>query len=254
MSVWLVLLLSLASGSDPAALVRSGNDLYNKGQFDKAITAYDKAISDRPDLWQAVFNKANAYYRLDDQAKAAELYMQVAAGSKDMDLVKKAKYNLGNTHFQMGLKQRDSDLSKALEQLRASIGCWRAVLDIDPNYEPAKRNKEVAGLIIKDILDQLKRQQQSDPNKPSQGQDKKQPQGSQPSGLGEPNQPNEPNQPSQAIEPNQPDQTDQQGQIDTAEQIPQDTTAQQIIEQEHRQRMERQMLLRGMHTPVDKDW
>jgi len=65
------------------------------------------------------FNKANSYYRLDDLAKAMDLYGQVAAETKDMGLVAKAKYNTGNCYFQRGSKQRDSDLQKAMEELQS---------------------------------------------------------------------------------------------------------------------------------------
>jgi tetratricopeptide (TPR) repeat protein len=148
--------------------VSEGNALYAQGQYDKAVGLYDQALTENPKLDQARFNKADAYFRMDDLAKAMDLYSEVSAQSKDMDLVKKAKYNLGNVHFQRGLKQRDSDLQKALEDLRTSITCWRAVLDLDPANENAKRNKEVAGLIIKDILDEIKKKQEQ---QKQQGQD-----------------------------------------------------------------------------------
>ncbi|MDH7599738.1 MAG: tetratricopeptide repeat protein [Sedimentisphaerales bacterium] len=244
------MLLAILLASSPRSLIRSGNSLYGQGKFDQALTEYDKALAADPGLYAAMFNKANAYYRLEDLAKAAELYQQVATGSKDMDLVKKAKYNLGNTHFQKGLRERDSNLSKALEELKTSIALWRAVLDIDPNYEPAKKNKQVASLIIKDILDQLKKDRPKDPNQPGQGQDDKQQQQQQEGGQGQQQQ-----WPSQISEPNQPEQADQPGQDPNDIRTPtKDLTAEQIIEREQKQRQQRQMNLRGTYLPVERDW
>jgi hypothetical protein len=140
--------------------VEQGNGLYTQGSFNEAIDKYDQALLERPDAVEARFNKANSYYRLDDLAAAIELYRQVASESKDMELVAKARYNLGNCHFQQGLKQQDSNLEKALEALKNSIGHWRQVLDMEPEDEKAAENIEVARLIIKDIIDQLNKQRQ----------------------------------------------------------------------------------------------
>ena len=91
-----------------------GNKLYKEGNFNEAINSYDQALLDAPDSLEPKFNQANSYYRLDDLSKALDLYRQVAAESKDMKLVAKSKYNLGNTYFQQGSKQKDSNLQKAM--------------------------------------------------------------------------------------------------------------------------------------------
>jgi tetratricopeptide (TPR) repeat protein len=247
-------------------LVQSGNTLYSQGQYDEAAGQYDKALTENPRLDQARFNKADAFYRLDDLAKAIELYNDVSARSKDMGLVSKAKYNLGNAHFQRGLKQKDSDLQKALDDLKTSIGYWRAVLDLDPGNVNAQRNKEVAGLVIKDILDQIKKQQeqrQSDPNqaKPDpnqqdqqsqQGGEKEDPNQSQEDGKEkqqgqDPNQAKDPNQ-NPKPETNNP-QPDKNQQVTAS-----DMTAQEILDKEQQQKKDRQMQVKARRIPVDKDW
>jgi Ca-activated chloride channel family protein len=114
-----------------------------------------------------------------------------------MALVAKAKYNLGNCFFQRGSKQRDSDLQKALDDMKTSIDYWRQVLDLDPKNEKAARNIEVARLTIKDLLDQLKKQQEQQKNQKDQQQqqqqDQTQPQNQTPPKQ-DPNQPQDPNQ------------------------------------------------------------
>jgi len=140
--------------------VAQGNSMYSKGNYNEAINKYDEALLEKPQALEPKFNKANSYYRLDDLAGAMDLYKEVAAESRDMKLVTRARYNLGNCHFQQGLKQRDSNLEKALEGLKNSIGHWRQVLDIEPENEKAAKNIEVARLIIKDIIDQLNKQRE----------------------------------------------------------------------------------------------
>ena len=209
-------------------LIRQGNKRYAEGNFNEAINEYDQALVDKPDAMRPKFNKANSYYRLDDLAKAMDLYEEVAGKARDMELVTKAKYNTGNCYFQRGSKQRDSDLQKALDDMKTSITFWRQVLDIEPDNKKAARNIEVARLIIKDILDQLNKQkQQQDPNQPK-----------------DPNQQQQ-NQEQQGSDPNQ----EQQEQA-----VAPDTTAQEILDKEQRQRKKRQMLQKAGYQKVEKDW
>jgi Ca-activated chloride channel family protein len=256
-----------------------GNKLYEQGNFNEAIDKYDQALVQAPQVLEPKFNKANSYYRLDDLGNAIDLYKQVATESKDMKLVARAKYNLGNSYFQQGSKLKDSDLNKALDDLKTAIGSWRGVLDIEPENEKAAKNIEVARLTIKDIIDQLNKQKQ-DPNQPqnqNQQQDPNQPQQSnqqqsqqqqdqqqgqkqdseqkkdqeeqQKSGT-DPNQPQDPNE-QEKQQQQQQEKSDQEKQQQMA--VP-DTTAQKILDREQRQRKERQIVQRGGWQKVDKDW
>jgi Ca-activated chloride channel family protein len=241
-----------------------GNKLYKQGNFSEAINSYDQALTEAPGALEPKFNQANSYYRLDDLSNALDLYRQVAAESKDMKLVAKSKYNLGNTYFQQGSKQKDSNLQKAIDDMKTAISSWRGVLDIEPENTKAAKNIEVARLIIKDLLDQLNKQQQQDPNHPqdqnqqqqsqqqqSQQQDPNQPQDQQQqqqqAARQDANQPQDPNQPQEQQQKQQEEQKQQQ-------QVAPDTTAQEILDQEQRRRKERQILQRGPWQKVEKDW
>jgi Ca-activated chloride channel family protein len=160
-----VVLLGTARGESAPAFVKQGNELYGRGNFNEAMGKYDEALLESPGASEAKFNKANCYYRLDDLTAAMELYREAAAESKDMKLVARARYNLGNCCFEEGLKQRDSNLDKAMEGLKNSIVHWRQALDIEPENEKAAKNIEVARLIIKDIIDQLNKQKQEQEQK-----------------------------------------------------------------------------------------
>ena len=258
----LVLLIVQAAFADSARDSTSeGNKLYKQGNFNEAINSYDQALLEAPGALEPKFNQANSYYRLDDLGKALDLYRQVSAESKDMKLVAKAKYNLGNTYFQQGSKQKDSNLQKAIDDLKTAIGSWRGVLDIEPENTKAAKNIEVARLLIKDLLDQLnKQQQQQDPNQPqdpnqqqqqqSPQQDPNQPQDQQQQQAAgqDPNQPQDPNQSQDQQQKQQQEQQKQQ------KQTAPDTRAQEILDKEQRQRKERQILQPGSWQKVEKDW
>ena len=223
-------------------LLRQGNKLYASGQFGDAISQYDQALVENPQAAEPRFNKANSYYRLDDLAKVIDLYKEVAAEAKDMKLVAKAKYNLGNTFFGQGMKQRDSNLQKALEDLQTSISYWRQTLDIDSENQNAARNIEVARLIIKDIIDQINKQkEEQDQQQQDQQQQDQQQQGQ------DPNQPD-----SQQPQEQQADQEEQKQEEKQAKQP--DATAQEILDNEQRQKEKRQILQSQGWQKVEKDW
>ena len=255
-------------------MMEQGNRQYADGNYTEAINKYNEVLVERPTAIEPKFNKANSYYRLDDLGEAIDLYQEVAAESKDMALVSKAKYNLGNCFFQRGTKQRDSDLQKALDDMKTSVTYWRGVLEIDPENAKAARNIEVARLTIKDILDQLKKQQEE--QQQQQGQDQQQqrqdqdqqqgqPQQDQSNSQQDPNQTQDPNQaqgaepqqdPNEPQEQSQPEQ--QQGQDQQEQQAQQvaapDTTAREILDKEQRRKEQQRIMQRGRTQKVDKDW
>jgi Ca-activated chloride channel family protein len=250
-----VLLVYSVAATSPAAvrdILRQGNRLYGDNQFAEAVNKYNDALVEQPQAVEPKFNKANSYYRLDDLGEAMDLYQQVAAESKDMALVAKAKYNLGNCYFQRGAKQRDSDLQKALEDMQTSIANWRQVLDLDPQNKQAARNIEVARLTIKDILDQIKKQQEQ--QKKQQGQ-----QGQQQNQSKTPQDPNQPPKTEPKPDPNQTKQQQkpEQGSQDQPQEakVAPDATAREIIDREQQQKREREFLRqRGQYQEVERDW
>jgi len=261
----------LARAGSVREMLRQGNRLYGDSQFAEAVNKYNEALVEQPQAVEPKFNKADSYYRLDDLSEAMDLYQQVAAESKDMSLVARSKYNLGNCYFQRGTKQRDSNLQKALEDMQTSIANWRQVLDLDPQNKKAAKNIEVARLTIKDILDQMKKQQeeqkkqqnqQNQQDQQKQQQQNQSQQQNQPKPQPDPNKPQDPNQ-AQGAEPKpdpnqpQPEQKPAQEQQDKQQEAKAepDATAREIIDNEQRQKKEREMLRqRGRYQEVEKDW
>jgi Ca-activated chloride channel family protein len=158
--ILLVMMTRPAFAESAGAIVNEGNKLYQQRQYQEAIDQYDRAIQESPESVEPRFNKANSYYRLDDLQQAIDLYRAVATESRDMKLVAKAKYNLGDCYFRQGTKLKDSDLQKAVENMQTAIDWWRQTLDINPANENAAKNIEVARLTIKDIIDQINKQKQ----------------------------------------------------------------------------------------------
>jgi Ca-activated chloride channel family protein len=259
LEIVLIVLLALAATQIACAdsardLLQQGNKFYASEQFGDAISQYDQALVENPQAAEPKFNKANSYYRLDDLAKAIDLYKEVAAESKDMKLVARAKYNLGNTFFGQGMKQRDSNLQKALEDLQTSISYWRQTLDIESENQNAARNIEVARLIIKDIIDQINKQKEEQDKQQNQQQDLQQQQDQQQQDQQQ-QQGQDPNQSDPQQQPQEQQDTgpDEQKQEEKQAKQP-DATAQEILDNEQQQKEKRQILQSQGWQKVEKDW
>ena len=259
--IFLISLICLLSfGTVDAGSVRKeveqANKLYGSGAYTEAIEKYDQVLVDSPGALEPKFNKANSFYRLEDYSQAIDLYREVASESKISDLAAKAKYNLGNCHYQQGLKHCDSDLQKAIDELKISIANWRSALDLTSDNEKAGRNIEVARLMIKDLLGQLKNQQDpnqaSDPNQQQQGQEQQdqQEQERQADKKEDPNQQQKQEQ-QQSDDPNQ--QQEKEDPKQEEEQAP-DMTAQAILDKEQQEQKEKQNRQRGQWQGVERDW
>jgi len=241
--------------------VRRGNRFYAQGQYGEAIAEYDRALTARAGALEAKFNKADSFYRLDDFAAAIELYKEVAAASRDMALVAKSKYNLGNCYFRAGIRQKDSSLQKCMEQLESAVSSWRQVLDIEPENKKAARNIEVARIIIKDIMDQLNKQKQqqekSDKQNDDQQQQQEESESEEPSESSPQQQKQTEEKADQTQDPNEQQQQQQEQQPRPEEQQDEaapEISAQEILDNEQRQRKERDKFEKGYYIRVEKDW
>lgn len=140
-------------------LVAGGNRSFEKGDFEKAVELYEKASVKAPESPIVTFNLGDAFYRLEDYKKAREYFGEAALKSKDLSLEAKAWYNMGNSAFREAQRQAGSDIKRALELYRESVEFYSAALEKDAELDDAAYNIEVTRLVIKDLLDRLKRQQ-----------------------------------------------------------------------------------------------
>jgi tetratricopeptide (TPR) repeat protein len=145
----------------PGRLVGKGNGSYNKGDFDKAVEYYEKASVKAPESPIIAFNMGNAFFRKEDFSKAREYYEEAALETKDLTLEARAWYNLGNTAFREAERQLDSDLEKALEFYEEAVNYYETALEKNPELHDAAHNIEITRLIIKDLLDRIKKQQEA---------------------------------------------------------------------------------------------
>lgn len=143
----------------PGAEVGRGNALFDRQEYAAALEAYTTAADQLPDSPEVAYNQGVTHYALGDYGEAERLFRQVDRTARDLELVAAARYNLGNSKFQQGMAQRESDVQQALSALQASVAFYQGALELAPHDQEAARNIEVVRLAIKDILDQLQDQQ-----------------------------------------------------------------------------------------------
>ena len=162
MGVLLVLCFTgVAAAAETArSFVDGGNKLYNAGKFAEAASEYDKAIEALPDAMEPKFNKAKCKFKLEEIDEAIELFKQAATGSKDSNLVARAKFNLGNSHFKRAAGGHEGDAKKVIEDILTSISFWRQSLDIEPGNLSAAKNIEIALGQLKFIKEIMEKQAQ----------------------------------------------------------------------------------------------
>lgn len=138
----------LASAQSLREKVNSGNEHYNKSEYELAFNKYKDALLDDPLNESILFNEADALYKMEKYEEALEGYQKVL-GSKDLILASHAHFNIGNVHFKQ-------------EKLTESINAYKRALELNPTDFDSKYNLELARAKLKE---QSEKQQQDNKDK-----------------------------------------------------------------------------------------
>jgi tetratricopeptide (TPR) repeat protein len=155
----LIVLASAAAllGGEAHRRTEKGNDLYGKGDLDRALEEYGRAQALVPMAPELPYDLGNVLYRKENWAGAAEAY-EKALGSAGRELAPQAAYNLGNALF------KDEKYDEAVQ-------AYVRALKNHPGDADAKRNLELALR----ALEQQKQQKKKPQGQPKdQEQDQKQ--------------------------------------------------------------------------------
>lgn len=164
--IWIVCIISQLGFQTPVLaasthqLVAKGNTLFSAGKYDEALEVYEQAEVNVPESPYLYFNKGTALYKKGDYAAATEAFQQAALKSKEIALEAKSKFNLGLCAVREAERQQDSDLNKALDAYGKSIQYFRETLELDHDFQEAAENIELVRLIMKSILDEIKKREE----------------------------------------------------------------------------------------------
>ena len=176
----LVIIISMASmqpaysGNSGSRLVKEGNDLYEKEQYDQSLEKYELAKDFSRESPEIKFNMANVYYQQQDYDHAAELYSEVLTNPEtNSELDIKTLYNLGNCTLKQGERLQNSKPEESLKKYRDSIQFYRDTIEkgktlnttgdkSHDEVEDAKHNIEIAKLHIKQLREKLQQQEKQE--------------------------------------------------------------------------------------------
>lgn len=134
-AIWLLALLPATAKADglftqQPKTIELGNQHYVQQKYDQALEYYNQAGHKLQKEPKVHFNRGAALFKLGRYDPAQQAFKN-SASSEDPDLRKKIFYNLGNTHFAQG-NLKDAKIN------------YRKALEIDPNYDDARFNLELA--------------------------------------------------------------------------------------------------------------
>jgi tetratricopeptide (TPR) repeat protein len=125
---------------DDKAIIKKGNDAYNKNEFDKAAEQYQKVIVKTPANATAQYNLGNALYKSNKTDEAIGAFESATAATTSKDEKAKALYNKG-----VVLQNKN--------KLPECVAAYKDALKLNPQDDDARQNLQKA-------LQQLKQQQQ----------------------------------------------------------------------------------------------
>jgi len=155
--VLVILTLSLlVSACSPSAekLNKEGNSAYAKQAYEEALSAYQFAQIESPELAEPYYNAANSLYRQGMYAEALEQLSQALSFAKEETLAENSFYNLGNSSF-------------STQEWETAIEAYKEALLLNPDDLDAKYNLELA-------LQQMQQQEQQEEQQQDQEQNQDQ--------------------------------------------------------------------------------
>ncbi|MEO8610576.1 MAG: tetratricopeptide repeat protein [Chloroflexota bacterium] len=128
----LLVICMVVSGcaANPAERNNAGRTLYNQGDYENALNAYQAAQVLSPDAAEPYFNAANAQAQLGKLQDAQDALKQ-ALKTSDEALTAKGYYNLGNVYYEMSL-------------FDDAVDAYEQTLLLTPDDDDARYNLELA--------------------------------------------------------------------------------------------------------------
>lgn len=245
--------IALASPHDN---MKQGLRAYETERYQEAVEAFQGAAAQAPDARLdpaiAVYNRANALFRMGRHEEASSLY-QDALRSTDIDLQQAAHFNRGNALMAMAdARVQEQDLPTAKQAVEQALTSYENALALSPEDEEAKANYELA-YRYRRHLEEMEPPPSSPQQEPGESEDEdEQEEDRQPP----PDQPPEGDTPPpDAAPPDDPGEQPQPEPMDTS-----DMTEEEIrmlldaLRDEEQIARERNLQRRGPPQPVLKDW
>ena len=141
--------------------INDGNKLYAAGDYAGALEKYMKAREAEPANPMLFYNIGTCQYKLGNFEEAKK-ELESAVRMPDKAMAAKAAYNLANTQFRIGEKAQEP--SARIAAWRESVAYLKKAIDLDNDFENAKKNVEIVQRKLKEELDKQKENKNQDQN------------------------------------------------------------------------------------------
>jgi tetratricopeptide (TPR) repeat protein len=131
---------------------------YQAGKYDRALKEYERLLEKRGEDPRLHFNAGAAAYRAKLFHEAVNQFTK-AIDSPDLLLQQRAYYNLGNTHFQLGLLTKEKDPNNTIEQWEKAIKSFDLSLKLASEDKDAAFNRDAAKKQLEDFKKALENSQ-----------------------------------------------------------------------------------------------
>lgn len=148
-----------------------GMEAYQRGDYKGAIDEFNRQIKKRGDLPQLHFNVGAAAFEKGELDKALESFGK-AVTSTNPQLQADAEYNIGNILLDLGAKTSQKD--EKVNAWKGAIEHYDQALRLRPKDEDAQYNRDLVAKLLEDLQRPPPPQQQQDKNDQQQNDQKKQ--------------------------------------------------------------------------------
>ena len=142
----IIFIISLCPISVEAAslggITRRGNKLYEKGEYDKAIEYYEKALNTFPNKPELIYNRASALYSNGSFDKARSGFLEASVFS-DKRSEENSIYNAGNSEYRIAERAEEKSLEASLTGYKEALEHYKRAIMLDEGDIDAKYNYEI---------------------------------------------------------------------------------------------------------------
>jgi tetratricopeptide (TPR) repeat protein len=113
---------------DLEALIKKGNEAFEKAEYEKAMKIYDKGLKAAPKESVLFYNKANVLQHLGKREEALETYKEAIKNNPKKVLLKNIYFNEGNALYTLA-KDKSSKEGAGIEELKEALAGYEKAFD-----------------------------------------------------------------------------------------------------------------------------